>query len=88
MRDNGIICQLADLDDSELAEVVAKAQAIRMARKNARKEEDWHKVVNAICEYQDKYGDIYIEDKNGFVWITNKCDFSTFGEIYLPGVRN
>ena len=83
MKDNGIVCQLADLNDNELAEVIAKAQAIRTARQNARKEEDWRKVANTIREYQEKYGDICVEDCGGYVWIDSTCDFSTVGEICL-----
>lgn len=88
MRDNGIISQLANLNDNELAEVIAKAQAIRTARQNAQKEEDWRKAVSALCYYQRKYGDICVEDGSGCVWIDNKCDFSTLGEIWLPGARD
>ena len=83
MKDNNIICQLADLNDNELAEVIAKAEALRTARRNAQKEENWRKVVNTIREYQEKYGDICVEDCGGCVWIDNRCDFSTVGEICL-----
>lgn len=84
MRDNSIICQLADLNDNELAEVIAKAEAVRTARQNAQKEKDWQKVANAIREYQEKHGDICVEDVETCLWIDGKCDFSTIGEIHLP----
>lgn len=83
MKDNAIACQLADLNDNELAEVIAKAQAIRTARQNARKEEDWRKVANTIREYQEKYGDICVEDVETCMWIDSTSDFSTAGEICL-----
>lgn len=79
MKDDSLIY----LNDKELAEVITKAQEILTARRNAQKEEDWCKVVNAICEYQEKYGDICVEDGSGCVWIDSKCDFSTIGEICL-----
>ena len=83
MIDNGIICQLAELSDRELAEVVVKAKEIHEARQKARKEEDWNKVMDAIHDYIEKYGDICVEDGSGCVWIDSHSDSSEIGQIDL-----
>lgn len=81
MVDNGIICQLAELNDRELAELIAKAKEIHEARQRVRKEEDWRKVMDAIHDYTEKYGEICVEDEGGCVWIDKHIDSSEIGQI-------
>ena len=80
---SAMVEQLTALNDDQLAEVIAKAQEIHTARQNARKEEDWNKVMDAIYNYIEKYGDICVEDENGCVWIDKHSDSSEIGQINL-----
>lgn len=53
-------CNIQDLSDLELSEMLGAITAEREKRKNYRKECLWHDVVDAVKAYCQEFGDIEV----------------------------
>lgn len=54
---------VSNLSDEQLHFLIFDAQNEQERRKNAQKREAWKKVVDAIAEYIDNFGDIFVHSE-------------------------
>ncbi len=78
---------VSNLSDEQLHCLIFDAQNEQERRKNAQKREAWKKVMDAISEYIDNFGDILVKDDGGFLCIaldeyyTTSKNYHTYGRL-------
>lgn len=72
------------MTDKELEDIYFQVTEVRRRREKEREENGWKKLVKAIHEYVENFGEIDI--CSGDFYISEGCDFSSVGEIHLSSV--